>query len=236
MHFKRVYPWQLITKHQKINLTTKLGEDYEVDKLRAEVDSIITKFELKMPSSLFYNKGLSMVCLVGVKGDYTMGHHVEGGRYSKTEALEKGGYLESIIDSFDCPKHLTRLIKLEPKKNIFWHVDYKSIDWGVVRVHIPIYTNPHIYFQISHEDCTWKPGELWYGDFSFPHRLYNASEESRTHLVMDLETNDKIKQMFPDFILAQQAHRQKVRKLCWETMRVYNLFALRFRDKSTWYR
>ena len=60
----------------------------------------------------------------------------------------------------------------------------------------------------------WNEGELWYGDFSFPHRLFNGGEHSRIHLVIDLKPNDFVRNIFPHAFLAAAANRMRVKPAC----------------------
>ena len=102
-----------------------------------------------------------------------------------------------------------------PGRNIYWHMDYKeSVDSDLVRLHIPIRTTEDVEFQISHEDCRWREGELWHGDFTFPHRVRNGGNATRIHLVIDLVKNDEIMALFPKEIFAQRKRRLQVKSLC----------------------
>ena len=38
-----------------------------------------------------------------------------------------------------------------------------------------------------------KVGECWYMDMRKPHRVINGGDEIRTHLVIDVEANDKVR-------------------------------------------
>jgi len=71
----------------------------------------------------------------------------------------------------------------------------------VVRLHIPIYTNPKVIFQSwSHKGqkqvANMEVGSLWYLDVRKPHTAVNNGDEDRIHLVMDFyaskELSDKI--------------------------------------------
>ena len=73
--------------------------------------------------------------------------------------------------------------------------------------------------QISHEDVVWKAGEIWYGDFAFPHRLYNAGTASRVHLVIDVAINDFVQSLFSPEFLAAKEKRLRVRQAVPETYR-----------------
>lgn len=86
------------------------------------------------------------------------------------------------------------------------HADITDKEAGVqagrvVRLHIPIYTNPKVIFQSwSHKGqkqvANMEVGSLWYLDVRKPHTAVNNGDEDRIHLVMDFyaskELSDKI--------------------------------------------
>ena len=83
-------------------------------------------------------------------------------------------------------------------------------------------TNPEVRFQLSHQDLVWKPGELWYGDFSFPHRLRNRGTEARVHLVLDLAVTPSIMALFTPEVIDQRAQRRGARARCEHWIKPYN--------------
>ena len=77
-------------------------------------------------------------------------------------------------------------------------------------------------------------GQLWYGDFTFPHRLQNAGTESRVHLVIDLMNNAELKRMLPDSLIAQREVRSRARERCKQLMSGWNkVFATELRLART---
>ena len=119
-------------------------------------------------------------------------------RYDKTPILRACPYFEEIVDSFRCPKERVRLLRLEPGKNINTHSD-RGDGWGMgkVRLHIPIVTHDDVYFYVDDERVIMRPGELWYCDFTHPHRVHNRGTTARVHLVLDLRVNDWLRDFFP---------------------------------------
>lgn len=139
--------------------------------------------------------------------------HSQGGRaganpgcaglepYRPTAVLQHAPYLREIIDT-PWPKQVVRLLGLPPGGVIRTHFDYDTnLQYGLIRLHVPVITHPDVEFFIDEERCHWQAGELWYGDFTRPHRVVNASPITRIHLVMDVEITDELLQLFPqDFV------------------------------------
>ena len=81
-----------------------------------------------------------------------------------------------------------RLMLLKGNNSIFWHYDeFESADYGLSRIHIPIKTSSQIKTRISHDISNWKIFRIYYGDFSFPHRVDNKGDSDWLHLVIDYE-------------------------------------------------
>ena len=221
MGYAHLYPWQLATKRFGVKLTCKLDPVYDVPKLQAECNRIIEEYS---PANQFgddHEGGWKAVCLVSSGGDPYEDRYLDG-VFTKTPVLNLAPYMESIIDGFPGQTARVRLMQLLPRENIFWHFDgWQSLDQKDVRLHIPIVTNSEVQFQISHEDCRWLPGELWYGDFTFPHRLYNGGDSPRVHLVMDFVVDNEIKALFPRAIQDSVKTRRTIRKLCARLCQLY---------------
>lgn len=212
------YPWQLVTRLHRIDLACRLSTEFDAEELRRELDGLLRDFTPRIQHGQYHEGGWRAIGLVAVNGDYTEDRPVSAslpGTYLPTAALEKAPYMRSIIESFPAPRQRVRLMQMAPGTQIFWHYDTsESLDAQNVRLHVPIVTSTDVFFQISHQDLHWKSGTLWYGDFSFPHRVWNRGETARVHLVIDLEVNDAIRDLFPESFRAQQRARAAARRWC----------------------
>ncbi|MCP4277494.1 MAG: aspartyl/asparaginyl beta-hydroxylase domain-containing protein [Gammaproteobacteria bacterium] len=222
------YPWQLDTRLHGLELTARLKQKFPADQLKAEFDTIIEHYAPQDQFGHYHHGGWTGVALHAIDGnplddqDNLKDSNVV---LSKTPALQHAPLMEQIIDSLPCEKRRVRLLRLEPNREIFWHCEpWHTIDSRLLRLHVPIVTDDLVDFQISHEDLRWRPGELWYGDFSFPHRLHNRSNIERIHLVIDVETNDAIRKMLPKSLHMQRQARIRARKRCTSMFRYWNRF------------
>jgi hypothetical protein len=154
------------------------------------------------------------------KGDWTgIALHSMGGRqsvfpsapgtehYQATEELQRTPYFKYVLDDLKCPKEVVRILFLPPGVTIGEHFDFHtSFQFGLLRLHIPIVTNPHVVFMIGGERMTWREGELWYGDFSKVHSVRNDGDTIRVHMVIDVQINDFVLDLFPpDYIATKRA-------------------------------
>lgn len=222
--FRHRYPWQIMTRLAAPQLTCRLFPEskLDVEAIQSEAAKVISTFGTSSHSrNDHHDGGWNAIGLIAHDGNL----HEDRLRLplKPTPALELAPYIGRFIERFETEKLRVRLLELQPRKSIFWHYDRgESIDGNQsVRLHVPIITNDRVAMQLSHLDLAWRAGETWYGDFSFPHRLWNGGEHSRVHLVIDLKINDFVRALFPPEFLAQRPKRLQVKPACQRMVDVY---------------
>ena len=116
-----------------------------------------------------------------------------GGPFGKTVAALVSPYFWEVAEHFAARMNRVRLLRLRPGGHILRHSDpLHEIDGGLVRLHVPITTNPEVHFLVNDRRVRMQPGETWHVDVRFPHEVINRGEESRVHLVLDLVRNAAI--------------------------------------------
>jgi len=110
-----------------------------------------------------------------------------GAAFAATDALTQSPGFRQVIDSMPGRRSRIRLMRLRPGGAIFRHSDpMEDIDPNLVRLHLPIVTNPEVDFRVNDRRIVMLPGEVWHVDVRFPHEVYNRGDSMRVHLVMDL--------------------------------------------------
>lgn len=156
--------------------------------------------------------GWDALALVATDGDPSELRRL--GRYRDTPAMRLAPAVESLLESLRCPKLRVRFIRLHPGHLVSWHCDPSdSWDLGCARLHLPVVTDPGVRSQICHEQYFFGAGELWYGDFSFPHRILHAGTSPRVHLVIELERNTFLDDLLGPLLEPQLAARRLARPL-----------------------
>ena len=79
------------------------------------------------------------------------------------------------------------------------------------RLHLPIITSEKVELLLCNQNTQWKEGKLYYGDFSFPHAIYNGSDINRIHLIIDVNVNEKLLNLFPKEFL-EGIKKKKINK------------------------
>jgi hypothetical protein len=119
-----------------------------------------------------------------------------GGTFAPTDALLQSPALQQTIEALPGTRNRIRLMRLRPGGEIFRHSDPMSdIDPTLVRLHIPIVTNPDVDFRVNDQRIVMSPGELWNIDVRFPHQVRNGGETVRVHLVADLLRSDALDEL-----------------------------------------
>lgn len=111
--------------------------------------------------------------------------------FADTPFLEQVPYLKSVMASFQCPLQSVRLMRLTPGSDIKEHCDHDlSADFGQVRIHVPITTNPEVTFLLNGRHVAMTPGSCWYLRLADRHAVSNRGTTDRVHLVIDATMNE----------------------------------------------
>ncbi len=111
--------------------------------------------------------------------------------------------MEPLIRLVPGGKERIRLMRLAPGGGeLARHADVTDPDAGtdtgqLMRIHIPLVTNPQVTFQQwmldgSIREKSMASGEVWYLDTRKPHTARNGGGSERVHLVMDVHSSPKI--------------------------------------------
>ena len=115
-----------------------------------------------------------------------------------TAILLRCAYFQEVLAAFHCPIWTVRLLGLSPGSRIKEHEDYfLGIEYRLIRIHIPIATDPRVDFFVGGKKQVMLEGEAWYIDFSLPHSVDNNSDKDRIHLVLDCTVNDWLESLIP---------------------------------------
>lgn len=118
--------------------------------------------------------------------------------FASTALLAHCPYFQMVLATFQCPLTAVRLLRLKAGSNIREHRDYRlGYEDGEVRLHVPVVTDPGVRFYLAGERVWMAEGECWYLNVNLPHRVENASQRDRIHLVIDCVVDDWLATFFP---------------------------------------
>jgi hypothetical protein len=82
-----------------------------------------------------------------------------------------------------------------------------------MRLHLPLVTTPASTMDLGHQRWHLSAGHLWYGDFSFPHRVFNGSSEQRVHVMVDVRPSLAMKGLLSPSYKREASRRSAARTL-----------------------
>jgi hypothetical protein len=239
MEYSHSFPWQIISRAAGLALSVKLDQPIDIEKLRSDAFTVTKAFAPQTASNVHHNGGWKAFGLMTVGGNMAEDRALleqpsPGGGprtwrdASPTPALEQAPYISELLQRLGSRIGRVRILRLDPGERVVWHYDPpQSIDRFWLRIHLPICTNPGVRLQIGHEDHFWQPGEMWYGEFSYPHRLRNLGSEPRLHLVCDVVIDEQSKHLLPDWYYAQREERERWRPLIQALCKAHQLATFR---------
>jgi hypothetical protein len=116
--------------------------------------------------------------------------------FEDTPLLQHCPYFREVLATFACELQAVRLMRLTPGSVIKEHSDNDlDAERGMVRMHIPITTNPGVEFELNRSRIVMQPGSAWYLRLSDPHRVANRGATDRVHMVVDAVANDWMRAM-----------------------------------------
>lgn len=184
-----------------LSTSIKLPIKFDVDRLQRDL-AALDRFELITHPLEYHDGRWKLLALVAPGGRSDFLHDGKAGYGAeppaKTEILKNAPYFEEVLDWFPAEVLRARVSVLPPGARVLRHYDpVESIDFGVLRLHVPVVTHEKVVFYLGGRRQSWREGEAWYGDFTFPHHIVNDSPISRVHLLIDVDCNDEMVALFP---------------------------------------
>lgn len=136
--------------------------------------------------------------------------HSEGGTYSDLKWFQ----VDLSPDLEFCRKILSELETEDPELLVFYYLDpgavlhpHRDLTGASmnnrIRFHVPIVTNPGVEFIVNDQKIKMAPGDLWCLDTSYVHSVRNDGEETRIHIIVECNINNKIKMRLPGGLVAK---------------------------------
>lgn len=168
-----------------------------MERLQAEVDALISDDWMMSFVTQNFDGDWKLLPLRGPKGAQ---HPIQMAYsdpscdvFEDTPYLDKCPYFQEVLRSFPFELHSVRLMALSPGSRVKEHRDHDlAFEYGAVRLHIPVRTDPDVEFYLNDQRVQMKEGECWYLRLSDPHRVYNPSKVNRVHLVIDAPASDEV--------------------------------------------
>jgi len=152
---------------------------FDANRLQDEIASIAPGDWLAHPSGMKGNAAAPLITHQGQANDEFHGH------MQLTPIIEQRPYLRQVMASFNEVLGRSRLMRLAPGSEVSQHVDFNYHWFNRVRIHVPITTQPSVTFFCGDEQIHMQAGSSWIFDSWRRHRVVNAGDAERVHLVID---------------------------------------------------
>jgi aspartyl/asparaginyl beta-hydroxylase (cupin superfamily) len=226
-------PWKILPRLSGINLHCEI-KDIEINlkNIKEEYLNILKKENFKNHSGgAFDGQGWGAIGLITYGGDPYIDHVNDNLKIEPTRLLDQCPYIKNLLNRIPGKKDRVRFMEVKPGTNVYWHYDNnETIDdldqTKNARLHLPIITSNKVKLELCHQNAGWSEGKLYYGDFSFPHSVFNGSKINRIHLVIDVKINDDLLKMFPKKYLTEIKKRKLLKKFCQRSCNLYRKLKL----------
>eukprot|EP00439_Symbiodinium_sp_Y106_P066635 s1438_g10.t2 len=139
----------------------------------------------KTASVKLHLRTLCLVCKDGSQDPTTE----NATNFARTEALREAPELQKFVALFGKTGRV-RLSLLLPGGMIGWHPDDGVLENGRLILHVPIMTSRGALTRVGHLLLNVPEGVIHWCDYSLPHSVYNADDEVRVHLIIDVVARD----------------------------------------------
>jgi hypothetical protein len=135
----------------------------------------------------YYEGDWSGIPLRSPHGRLTLGPDPTGiAPYADTPLFQHCPAIRGALAEIGCETKSVRLLRLGPGARILEHEDHNiGVDYGFVRLHVPIVTGPGVEFILGGEPLHMAAGECWFVDVLNAHSVMNPGPGTRIHLVVD---------------------------------------------------
>lgn len=163
----------------------RLPYKFDTQKLTEEVQAFSRSEWLPHVQGYAGNSSIPLISLDGEMNDDF------NGPMKVTEKLRRSPYISQVLASFGEVFGRSRLMGLDGKCSVPEHRDVNYHWYSRVRIHIPVITNPDVLFYCGDTHVHMAAGETWIFDSWKKHRVENASDQFRVHLVIDTAGSSK---------------------------------------------
>lgn len=207
-------PWKWPSAALGLTLVERLAPVFDAGALRAELEAVRQRYQPSTQVGPHHNGKWNRLGLFSPSGDPTRSTARPGERKERTEVLELMPTVARCLDLLGDDMVAASLSIMEPGASVRWHRDpEQTADSSYMRLHLPLVTTPASVMDLGHRRWHLDAGHLWYGDFSFPHRVFNGSPAQRVHVMVDVRPTPAMTAMLSPSFEAERGRRAVARRL-----------------------
>ena len=158
----------------------QLPVSFDAQALAREIAAVDESFWRPHPNKLPGNSALTLVATAGDPDNDDL-----AGDMRPTPVLEQLPRVKEVLSALGATWGRSRLMRLSGQAEVTAHVDTNYYWRERMRVHVPVTTTPDVRFQAGNAEINMAAGECWIFDTWSRHRVINANDSTRIHLVAD---------------------------------------------------
>ncbi|MGB0133081.1 sulfotransferase [Dokdonella sp.] len=159
---------------------------FDAERLLAEIRQLGEEVWRPHPQGYAGNSALPLIAVDGDPSSDSISGHMR-----PTPHLQACPYLQQTMASLGAVWGRSRLMRLSGHAEVPAHADLAYYWRERVRVHVPILTQPTVRFICGEGEVNMAAGECWIFDTWRSHRVINAANSERIHLVADTVGSDR---------------------------------------------
>lgn len=179
-------------ENQRIPSVLRLPFGFDPARLRADLAQVsAADWQAHFNQGIYDGDWSGVPLRAAVGGHLSLYSDPTATGWADTPLLGRCAYFREVLARFACPLLSARLLRLAPGSVIKEHRDHAlGLEYGEVRLHVVVATNPRVECRIAGRTHHWAEGECWYADFGQPHGCANRGDTGRVHLVLDCTLDD----------------------------------------------
>jgi hypothetical protein len=206
--------WQWPTAVLGIDLVGPLNIRIDSSRLAAEYAAVSARFRPSLQHGPHHDGGWNRLGLIAPGGDPYRSLARPGEVKAPTAVLALMPTVAELIEALGQEVAAASLSIMAPGATVRWHRDPEQCaDATYARLHLPIATSAGSTKDLGHRRWHLAAGHVWYGDFSFPHRVFNDCPNERVHVMVDVRLSEHVRGLLPPFVRRQERRRRLARRL-----------------------
>lgn len=121
------------------------------------------------------------------------------------------GLLPALCALMDRPELEVRrayVLRLPPGGVLAWHFERCALHLDEARLLIPIHVPDGAATLLGHASAAYPAGQVWTGDFAFPHQVENPTGRDRIVVTVDVACTPAVRALFPPALAAEPQRRR----------------------------
>lgn len=115
--------------------------------------------------------------------------------------------VSELMARLPAPIRSVHLLRQGPRGLLDWHFEPLGIHQEECRLLVAVQAPADAVTLLGHQAVAYPEGQVWAGDFSFPHRVENPGDRQRIVLALDMQSTPELARLLPPGLGAEGPRR-----------------------------